>query len=76
MAVAERLRQLRIQLLAVEVAADVAEPSGEPVEHRVVEVLAGLLDRVARAASKLVVGQVLARHPEHGTSSSPRRSSR
>ena len=52
--------------LAVEVAADVAELGREPVEHLVVEVLAGLLDRVAGAAAKIVVGQVLARHPEHG----------
>ena len=64
--VAERPRHLRIQLLAVEVAADVGEPCGEPVEHGVVEVLAGLLDRIARAGAQLLVGQVAPRHPEHG----------
>ena len=66
MAVAERLAHLRIQLAAVEVTADVAELGREPVEHFVVEVLAGLLDRVAGAAPKIVVGEVLASHPEHG----------
>ena len=72
-AVSERLRQLRIRLALVEVAADVEEPPREPVEHGFVEVLAGLLDRIARAASKVVVGQVLARHSEHRDVEQPAR---
>src|SRR5580704_7620248 len=63
--VAERLGYLRVQRVAVEVAADVAESRREPPEHVVVAVLAGLLDRFARTAAEVLVAEVLARHSEH-----------
>jgi hypothetical protein len=57
---------LRVRRGVAEVAGDVGEPGGEPGEDRLVELLAGADDRLARALHELIDAPVVDCHADDG----------
>lgn len=58
------LGELLVEIGIGDVAVQVGDPAGQPVEHRVVELLAGFLDGVARPVQQLLGGDVVAGHAD------------
>lgn len=58
------LGELLVEIGIGDVAVQVGDPAGQPVEHRAVKLLAGFLDGVARPVQQLLGGDVVAGHAD------------